>query len=120
MIFGSGRGSRGSGRNTGTFTGRNSGIPTFTTPGAFAGTIPVQSGGGIRCYSSRDGRGGGSNRTVEGSRRGIVGRGHRRLFSIGVIKADRIGPFMRSASALSISSYVYIYGSFSLIIADKV
>jgi len=27
-------------------------------------------------------------RIVGGSRRGIVGRGHRRLFSIGVIKAN--------------------------------
>jgi hypothetical protein len=37
-----------------------------------------------------------------------------------VIKADRISPFVRSASASSISSCAYIYSSFSLKIADKV
>ena len=41
MIFGSGGGSGGSGRNTGMFTGRNSGIPIFTTLGAFIGAIPI-------------------------------------------------------------------------------
>jgi len=127
VIFGSGRGSRGSGRNTGTFTGRNSSTPVFTTLGAFVGAIPVRSGRGIGYYSSRGSRGGirvvtrgGGGGIIGGSRRGIVGRGYRCLFSIVVIKANRIGLFIRSTSALSISSYVYIYSSFSLIIANKV
>ena len=88
MIFGSGGGSRGNSGNTSTFTGRNSGAPIFTTLGAFAGAIPVRSGGGVRCCGGRGGGGGGSGRTVGGSRRGIVGRGYRRLFSIVVIKAN--------------------------------
>jgi hypothetical protein len=126
VIFGSGRGSRGGGGNTGVFAGRNGGAPAFTTPGVFAGAIPVRSGGGIGCYSSGGGGGGGGvvrgggGRIVGGGRRGIVGRGRRRLFSVVVIKADRIGPFVRSASAFSISSYAYTYSSFSLKIADKV
>ena len=41
MIFGSGGGSRGGGGNTGAFTSRNSGIPVFTTLGAFIGAIPI-------------------------------------------------------------------------------
>jgi hypothetical protein len=41
VIFGSGRGSGGSGGNTGAFAGRNSSIPVFTTPGAFVGAIPI-------------------------------------------------------------------------------
>jgi hypothetical protein len=41
VIFGSGRGGRGGSGNTGVFAGRNSGIPVFTTPGAFAGAIPI-------------------------------------------------------------------------------
>jgi hypothetical protein len=41
VIFGSGGGGGGSGGNTGTFAGRNNGVPVFTTPGAFAGAIPV-------------------------------------------------------------------------------
>jgi len=94
VIFGSSRGSRGSSRNTGAFTSRNSSAPIFTTLGAFVGAIPIWSGRGIGCYSSRGGRGGrgvvrgGGSRIVGGSRRGIVGRGHRRLFSVVVIKAD--------------------------------
>jgi hypothetical protein len=128
VIFGSSRGGRGGRGNTGVFTGRNSGTPVFTTLGAFAGAIPVRSGGGIRYCGSGGGRGGGGGGVVKGGgsgiigggRRGIVGRGRRRLFSVVVIKADRIGPFTRSASASSISSYAYIYGSFSLKIANKV
>jgi len=136
VIFGSSRGSRGSSRNTSTFTSRNSSIPVFTTLGVFAGIIPIRSSRGIGYYSSRGGRGGGrggriiggriiggriiGSRIIGGSRRGIVGRGHRRLFSIVVIKTNRISPFTRSTSTSSISSYIYIYSSFSLIIADKV
>jgi hypothetical protein len=41
VIFGSGGGSGGSSGNTGVFTGRNSSAPIFTTPGAFAGAIPI-------------------------------------------------------------------------------
>jgi hypothetical protein len=41
VIFGSGGGGGGGGGNTGAFAGRNGGAPTFTTPGAFAGAIPV-------------------------------------------------------------------------------
>jgi hypothetical protein len=41
VIFGSGRGSRGSSRNTSVFAGKNSNIPIFTTLGAFIGTIPI-------------------------------------------------------------------------------
>jgi hypothetical protein len=119
VIFGSGRGSGGSSGNTGVFTGRNSSAPAFTTLGALAGAIPVRSGKGIGCCSSRGSRGGGGG-IIGGSGRGIVGRGYRRLFSIVVIKANRISPFTRSTSALSISSYTYIYGSFSLKIANKV
>jgi hypothetical protein len=126
VIFGSSRGGSSS-RNTSAFTGRNSSIPVFTTLGVFVGTIPIRSGRGIGCCSSRGSRGGirvvargRGGRIIGGSRRGIVGRGRRRLFSVVVIKANRIGPFIRSASASSISSYIYIYSSFSLIIADKV
>jgi len=125
VIFGSSRGSRGSSRNTGTFTSRNSSILVFIILGAFVGTILIWSSRGIGYYSSRGSRGGGivgggGGRIVGGSRRGIVGRGRRRLFSIVVIKANWISPFTRSTSALSISSYIYIYSSFSLIIANKV
>jgi hypothetical protein len=96
VIFGSSRGSGGSGGNTGAFTSRNSGAPAFTTPGAFAGAIPVRSGRGIGCYSGGGGRGGGGGVVrgrggggiVRGSGRGIAGRGYRRLFSIVVIKAN--------------------------------
>jgi hypothetical protein len=119
VIFGSGGGSGGSSGNTGTFTSRNSSAPIFTTLGAFIGAIPIRSGGGIGYYSSRGGRGGGGG-IIGGGGRGIVGRGYRRLFSIVVIKANRISPFARSTSALSISSYTYIYSSFSLKIANKV
>jgi hypothetical protein len=128
VIFGSSRGNRGSGGNTSAFAGRNSGTPVFTTLGVFTGAIPIWSGRGIGYYSSRGSRGGGGggivrgggSRIVGGSKRGIVSRGHRRLFSIVVIKANRIGPFTRSTSALSISSYAYIYSSFSLKITNKV
>ena len=125
MIFGSSRGNRGNSRNTSTFTSKNSSIPIFITLGVFIGTIPIWSSRGIRYYSSGGSRGGRGGRIMRsgiigGSRRGIVGRGHRCLFSIGVIKANRIGPFIRSTSASSISSYIYIYSSFSLIIAIKV
>jgi hypothetical protein len=126
VIFGSNRGSSSS-RNTSVFTSRNSSIPVFTTLGAFVGTIPVRSSRGIGCCSSGGGRGGigvvargRGGRIIGGSRRGIVSRGHKRLFSVVVIKANRIGPFIRSTSASSISSYIYIYSSFSLIIANKV
>jgi hypothetical protein len=126
VIFGSSRGSSSS-RNTSAFAGRNSSIPVFTTLGAFIGIIPVWSSRGIGYYSSRGSRGGirvvargEGGRIVRGSRRGIVSRGYRRLFSIVVIKANRISPFMRSTSASSIFSYIYIYSSFSLIIANKV
>jgi hypothetical protein len=127
VIFGSGGGSGGSSGNTGAFAGRNSGTPIFTTLGAFAGAIPVRSGGGIGYYSGGGGGGGGGGVVrgggggiIGGSRRGIVGRGHRCLFSIVVIKANRIGPFARSTSTSSISSYTHIYSSFSLKIANKV
>jgi len=121
VIFGSSRGNRGSSRNTSIFTSRNSSIPIFITLGAFVGTILIWSSRGIGCYSSRGNRGGGRrSRIIGGNRRGIVGRGYRRLFSIRVIKANRISPFMRSTSTLSISSYIYIYSSFFLIIANKV
>jgi len=80
VIFGSGGGGGGSGGNTGAFTSRNSGVPIFTTLGAFAGTVPVRSGGGIGYCGSGGGRGGirvvtrgGGGRIVGGSRRGIVG-----------------------------------------------
>jgi hypothetical protein len=93
----------------------------------FVGAIPIRSSGGIGCCGSGGGRGGGGgvvrgggSRIVGGSRRGVAGRGRRRLFSVVVIKANRISPFARSASASSISSYAYIYSSFSLKIADKV
>jgi hypothetical protein len=126
VIFGSSRGSSSS-RNTSTFTSRNSSILIFTTLGVFIGTILIWSSRGIGYYSSRGGRGGirvvargGGGRIIGGSRRGIVSRGRRYLFSIVVIKADRISPFVRSTSASSISSYIYIYSSFSLIIANKV
>jgi hypothetical protein len=123
VIFGSSRGNRGSRGNTSVFTSRNSGVPVFTTLGAFVGTIPIWSSRGIGCYSSGGSRGGGGrggSGIVGGSRRGIVGWGYRRLFSVVVIKANRIGPFTRSTSASSISSYTYIYSSFSLKIANKV
>jgi hypothetical protein len=127
VIFGSGGGSGGSGRNTGAFAGRNGGAPVFTTLGAFAGAIPVRSGGGVGCCGGGGGGGGGGGVVrgegggiVGGGGRRIVGRGRRRLFSVVVIKADRIGPFARSTSASSISSCAYTYGSFSLKIADKV
>jgi hypothetical protein len=127
VIFGSSRGNRGSSRNTSTFTSRNSSILAFTTLGVFVGAIPVWFSRGIGYYSNRGSRGGigvvargGGGRIIGGSRRGIVSRGRRRLFSIVVIKANWISPFIRSTSALSISSYVYIYNSFSLIIANKV
>jgi hypothetical protein len=126
VIFGSSRGNSNS-RNTSTFINKNSSIPIFITLGAFVGTIPVWSSRGIGYYSSRGSRGGirviakgrGSG-IVGGNRRNIVSRGYRRLFSIIVIKANRISPFMRSTSTSSISSYIYIYSSFSLIIANKV
>jgi len=126
VIFGSSRGSRSSSRNTSIFTSRNSSILIFTTLELFVGTIPIWSGRGIGYYSSRGDRGGGGGggimrgRIVGGNRRGIVSRGYRRLFSIRVIKANRISPFTRSTSILSISSYIYIYSSFSLIIANKI
>ena len=128
MIFGSSRGNRSSRGNTSIFTSRNSSIPIFTTLGVFIGTILIWSSRGIGYYSSRDNRGGGGggvvrgggSRIVGGSRRGIVGRGYRRLFSVVVIKANRISPFTRFTSTLSISSYTYIYSSFSLKIANKV
>jgi hypothetical protein len=127
VIFGSNRGSRGSSGNTSAFTSRNSSIPIFTTLGVFVGAIPIWSSRGIGCYSSRGGKGGirvvargGGGRIVGGSRMGIAGRGYKRLFSIVVIKANRISPFVRSTSALSISSCIHIYSSFSLIIANKV
>jgi hypothetical protein len=126
VIFGSSRGSGGSSGNTSVFTSKNSSAPIFTTLEVFAGTIPIWSGRGIGYYSSGGGRGrggvvrGGGGGIIGGGRRGIVGRGYRRLFSIVVIKANRISPFIRSTSALSISSYTYIYSSFSLKIADKV
>jgi hypothetical protein len=41
VIFRSSRGSRGSGRNTSAFTGKNSNIPIFTILGVFAGAIPI-------------------------------------------------------------------------------
>jgi hypothetical protein len=96
VIFGSGGGGGGSSGNTSIFTGRNSGAPVFTTPGAFVGAIPIRSGGGVGCYSSRGGRGGGGGVVrggggggiIGGSGRGIVGRGRRRLFSVVVIKAN--------------------------------
>jgi hypothetical protein len=126
VIFGSNKDSSSSG-NTSIFTSRNSNIPVFTTLGTFTGTIPIWSSKGIGYYSSRGSRGGirvvargGGGGIVGGSRRGIIGRGYRHLFSIVVIKANRIDPFMRSASASSISSYIYIYSSFSLIITNKV
>jgi len=77
VIFGSSRGSRGSSRNTGVFTSRNSSIPVFITLGVFVSTIPIRSGRGIGYYSSRGSRGGGvvgggGSRIVGGSRRGIV------------------------------------------------
>jgi len=120
VIFGSSGGNRGSGGNTSAFTSRNSNTPVFTTLGAFTNTIPVRSSRGIGCYRGEGGRGGGGGGIIGGSGRGIVGRGYRRLFSIVVIKTNRISPFTRSTSALSISSYIYIYDSFSLIIAIKV
>jgi hypothetical protein len=119
VIFRSSGGSGGNSGNTSAFANRNSSAPAFTTPGAFIGAIPVWSGGGIGCYSSRGGRGGGGG-IIGGGRRGIVGQGYRRLFSVVVIKANRISPFIRSTSALSISSYTHIYSSFSLKIANKV
>jgi hypothetical protein len=80
VIFGSSRGSRGSGRNTGIFTSRNSNIPIFTTLGVFAGTIPIESSRGIGYYSSRGSRGGGGgvvrgggSRIIGGNRRYIIG-----------------------------------------------
>jgi hypothetical protein len=87
VIFGSGGGGGGGSGNTGVFAGRNSSAPAFTTLGALAGAIPVRSGRGIGCCSGRGSRGGG-DRIIRGSRRGIVGRGYRRLFSIVVIKAN--------------------------------
>jgi hypothetical protein len=126
VIFGSSRGSSNS-RNTGTFTSRNSSILVFTTLGTFVGTILIRSSRGIGYYSSRGSRGGievvarrGRGRIVGGNRRGIISQGYRRLFSIVVIKANRISPFIRSTSASSISSYIYTYSSFSLIITNKV
>jgi hypothetical protein len=126
VIFGSSRGSSSSG-NTSAFASRNSSIPVFTTLGAFVGVIPVWFSRGIGCYSSGGSRRGirviargGGGGIIGGSRRGIVSRGYKRLFSIVVIKANRISLFIRSASTSSISSYVYIYGFFSLIIANKV
>jgi hypothetical protein len=126
VIFGSSRGSSSS-RNTGAFTSRNNSILVFTTLGVFTGTILIWSSKGIGYYSSRGNRGGikvvargGGGGIIGSSRRGIVGRGYKRLFSIVVIKANRIGPFMRSTFTLSISSYIYIYSSFSLIITNKV
>ena len=93
MIFGSSRGSRSSSRNTSIVTSRNSSTLIFTTLEVFIGTIPIRSSRGIGYYSSRGSRGGGvvrrgGNRIIRGSRRGIVGRGYRRLFSIVVIKAN--------------------------------
>jgi len=107
------------------FTSKNSSILVFTTLWAFISTILIWSSRSIGYYSSRGSRGGGIVRgggggIVGGSRRGIVGRGYKRLFSIVVIKTNWIGPFTRSTSALSISSYIYIYSSFSLIITNKV
>jgi hypothetical protein len=49
VIFGSSGGDRGSRGNTSAFTSRNSGVPTFTTLGAFIGAIPIRSGRGIGC-----------------------------------------------------------------------
>jgi len=95
VIFGSSRGSRDSSGNTGAFASRNSSTLVFTTLGAFIGAIPVRSSRGVGCYSSRGSRGGigvvtrgGGGRIVGGSRRGVIGRGYRRLFSIVVIKAN--------------------------------
>ena len=78
MIFGSNKGNRGSSRNTGAFTSKNSSILVFTTLGVFVGTILIRSSRGIGYYSSRGSRGGGvvrrgGNRIIRGSRRGIVG-----------------------------------------------
>jgi hypothetical protein len=72
VIFGPSGGSGGGSGNTGAFAGRNSGAPIFTTPGAFAGAIPVRSGGGVGCYRGRGGRGGGGG-IIGGGGRGIAG-----------------------------------------------
>jgi hypothetical protein len=95
VIFGSGGGGEGSGGNTGVFTGRNSGAPIFTTPGAFVGAILVRSSRGIGCCGGRGGGGGGGGVVrgggggiIGGGGRRIVGRGYRRLFSVVVIKAN--------------------------------
>jgi hypothetical protein len=41
VIFGSSRGGGGNSGNISVFAGRNSGVPVFTTLGAFVGAIPV-------------------------------------------------------------------------------
>jgi len=73
VIFGSVEVSGGSRGNTSVFAGRNSSTPAFYYSRAFVGAIPVRSGGGVGCYSSRGSRGGGGGGVVRGGGNGIVG-----------------------------------------------